>query len=106
MVVLADLLLHQAERTHDVPPYRRFQARRNAGFVVDEFHALGGEVSRCLPDGRIIIYRAAGHLFKGVIHALAVGVAQRIHIAVRVNHAEGLREVLKRALRPCNRGTK
>ena len=58
MVLLGDLLLHQAQAAHDVPPDCRLQGGVDSALVVDCQHTLLGQVLAGPTDGGVVVRRA------------------------------------------------
>ena len=61
MVLLVDLLIHQAQDTHHVSPYSCFQRSMHTGFVIDGMNALFRQVADGFPEWQLQISRTSLH---------------------------------------------
>lgn len=82
VVLLADLLLHQPQPAHDVPPDGGFQRGMHPGFVINDPDAFVRQIFGGLPDGGVVVRRPGEHLLEGVVHALPVSVPEGLGVAV------------------------
>lgn len=82
VVLLADLLLHQPQSAHDVPPDGGFQRGMYPGFVINDPDPHVCQVFGGLPDGGVVVGGSGEDLLEGVVHALPVSVPKGLDVAV------------------------
>ena len=82
VILLADLLLHQPQAAHDVPPDGSLQRGVHPGFVVNDPHAFVRQIFGGLADGGVVVGGTGEHLLESVVHALPVSVPKGLGVAV------------------------